>query len=200
MGGQGFWGRERWMDVMLFLGVVLIVAGVAIDFGQEKETEVEVIKAKKTVGEETEKEEEEVVVDVGGEVIKPGVYRLETGSRVNEALAAAGGLAAGADRGWVEKNINRAAMAIDGMKIYIPKTGEEVKGVTEVAGEAAGVVSLNRATIKELEELPGVGEVMAGRIVDYREKNGGFREINELKLVKGIGEKLFEKIRERVSL
>jgi competence protein ComEA len=203
---MGLVGRKlEWIDGVLGLGVVLIVAGIAVDFNQRNEQKAELIKAKVTPT--VMSEAREVMVDVEGEVINPGVYKLGPGSRVNEALVAAGGLGVRADREWVEKNLNRAAMVTDGMKIYIPAKGEaeeKIGGAVvtggKILGESGGLISINRATKEQLDELPKIGPALAGRIIDYREKNGGFRDIQELKLVSGIGEKLFEEIKDKVSL
>ena len=143
-----------------------------------------------------------VAIDVGGEVINPGVYSLDKESRINDALAAAGGLSAKADRDWVEKNLNKAEKLADGQKIYIPKVGEEIK-TNQVLGSnttETKIVRINSATAEQLDTLIGIGPAMAQRIIDYRTKNGGFKNIEELKLVSGIGDKLFEKIKNEVAL
>jgi competence protein ComEA len=143
-----------------------------------------------------------ILVDVGGEVIKPGVYELKNGDRINDALVAAGGLSAKADRDWVEKNLNKAEKVVDGQKIFIPKIGEEVK-TENVLGSStteSKIVRLNTATLEQLDTLNGIGPAMAQRIIDYRTQNGGFKNIEELKLVSGIGDKLFEKIKNDVGL
>jgi competence protein ComEA len=115
---------------------------------------------------------------------------------------AAGGLSAKADRDWVEKNLNKAEKVVDGQKIFIPKIGEEVK-TENVLGSStteSKIVRLNTATLEQLDTLNGIGPAMAQRIIDYRTQNGGFKNIEELKLVSGIGDKLFEKIKNDVGL
>jgi len=115
---------------------------------------------------------------------------------------AAGGLSAKADRDWVEKNLNKAEKLVDGQKIYIPKVGEEIK-TDQVLGSSTTetkIVRINTATIEQLDTLTGVGPSIAQRIIYYRTKNGGFKDVEELKLVSGIGDKLFEKIKNDVGL
>jgi competence protein ComEA len=147
-----------------------------------------------------------VTIDVGGEVMNPGVYELKNGDRINEALVAAGGLSAKADRDWVEKNLNKAEKLVDGQKIYIPNQVEseklkvESKNILGSNTTETKIVRINTATAEQLDTLSGIGPAMAERIIDYRTKNGGFKNVEELKLVSGIGDKLFEKIKDDVGL
>lgn len=136
-----------------------------------------------------------VVVHVDGAVTVPGVYGLPEGSRVNDAVLAAGGLAEGADT----TSLNLAATVSDGEKVHVPVEGE---GATETvaglggdgAGEAGGPVNINVASVAELDELPGVGEATAVAIVEDRERNGTFTTPEDLMRVSGIGEKKFAKL------
>ena len=181
---------------MLAAGLALMTVGIGFNFKSKLETaKVEVVKAKVTPTVVAEKKI--VVVDVEGEVLNPGIYRLEEDSRVEEGLIAAGGLAAKADRGWVEKNLNRAERVSDGMKIFIPKIGESLVVTSQDTGSK--LVNINTAGVEELDRLPGIGPVTAGKIIDYRKSNGGFKEIVELKLVPGIGDKLYEGIKSLVE-
>ncbi|HVT00805.1 MAG TPA: SLBB domain-containing protein [Patescibacteria group bacterium] len=115
-----------------------------------------------------------IKVDVSGEVLKPGVYSLNSNSRVQDAISAAGGLASSADRDYVSKNMNLAQVVTDGAKIYIPKVGEAPvvnSNSTQVAGASTtsnGLTSVNTASESELEDLPGIGTVTAGKIIDNR--------------------------------
>ena len=197
--------KLKWVDGLLVVGLVLIIAGLGVGWSGkfEKETKVELVK--KEVA-DVAKVDSKVAFDIAGAVMKPGVYVLPGGSRVAEALVAAGGLSKEADREWVEKNINRAEKIDDGRKFYIPKMGEVGKTlgvgntIYNVGIKQEETVHLNSATASELDSLPGIGPAMAERILDYRGKNGGFKSIEEIKLVSGIGDKLFEKIREKISL
>lgn len=178
------------IDGVLALGLILLLIGLGSSLKESKsETKVEVIR-----GVTTEKSSE-IVVDIEGEVIKPGIYRLSQGSRISDVLVLAGGLAAKANRDWVEKNINRAQMINDGDKIYIPKVGEEDSEKSET-----GKISINKAEVAELETLPGVGPAIAKRIIDYRVANLGFKNVEEIKLVKGVGEKMWQEIKGKIRL
>jgi len=184
-------------DTALVVGLGLLVAGIGIGLKEKLSTEkVELIKAK--VAPTVIQVNSKVTFDVAGEVIKPGVYILEKGGRVGEAIFMAGGLSANADRAWVEKNINQAEKISDGMKIYIPAINE--KEVLGVSVSKSTKINLNTATLSDLDTLPGVGKAIAQRIIDYREANGGFKDINELKLVSGIGDKMWEKLKEMIEI
>jgi competence protein ComEA len=157
---------------------------------------------------EKSEEKAEIVVNVSGAVISPGVYQLDKGARLALALEKAGGLAEKADKDWLDRNLNLARILNDGEKIFIPEKGEAVssdKGAVssqegKVAGAISDLVNINTASEKELDTLPGIGPAFAQRIIDYREKQGGFKTIEEIQAVAGIGPKLFEKIREKITL
>jgi competence protein ComEA len=127
-------------------------------------------------------------VHVVGEVQRPGIYELDYGSRVADALNRAGGLTADA----LDSSVNLARVLQDGEQIL-------VRSVNQLADDDS-VISLNRSSARQLEVLPGVGPALAGRIVEWREKNGGFSAIEQLLEVSGIGVKLFENIRASVTL
>ncbi|MGX1883747.1 helix-hairpin-helix domain-containing protein [Streptomyces sp. NPDC055287] len=135
-----------------------------------------------------------IVVDVSGKVRQPGLQRLPAGSRVADALRAAGGVKAGADTA----GLNRARLLMDGEQVVVgvpapPGAGPAAGsgGATGASGGTAAPVGLNTATAEQLETLPGVGPVLAQHIIDYRTENGGFRSVEELRDVKGIGDRRF---------
>ncbi len=190
-------------DIFLASGLALVTVGVGLEIrtkmSSSKEKMIKVA-ASPTVVQVYNK----VTFDISGEVLKPGVYKLSMGSRISDALAVAGGLAVRADREWVEKNINRAKKISDGEKIFIPK---KVEG--QILGSAVGVpaqvqgskiININSASVEELDKLDGIGPSLAQRIIDYRNKNSGFKDINEVKLVPGIGDKMYEKIKEKIEI
>ncbi len=166
-----------------------------------------------TVGSEAEvtgalKEESLLYVHVCGAVITEGVYTLPEGSRVSDGITAAGGFSEQADTAYH----NLAARLTDGQKIYVP-TMEETRELpvterTEPKAEGAGgayradaeakKVNLNTADITELMTLSGIGEAKAESILRYREKVGPFQSIEELKNVSGIGDAMFERVREDI--
>lgn len=133
-----------------------------------------------------------VIVDVVGRVRRPGIVRLPTGSRVSDAIAAAGGLARG------RTSINLARTLEDGEQIDVSaKPGADSTGPGSAAASSGGAgsstakVDINRASSTELEVLPRIGPVTAQKIIDYRESNGGFRSVDQLREVPGIGEVTF---------
>jgi competence protein ComEA len=149
----------------------------------------------------------EVVVHVAGAVVSPGVRRLPPGSRVIDAVDAAGGALPGADL----PRINLAAPLVDGQQVYVPKPGEEVPvaagaGLPEGSGPGAGgsipggTVDLNTATAEQLDTLPGVGPATAAAIIAHREQHGPFTSVDQLLDVRGIGEAKLEQLRDLVSV
>jgi competence protein ComEA len=139
-----------------------------------------------------------ILVDVAGWVRRPGVYEFDEGARVIDAIDAAGGARSGA----LLESLNLAAPLADGIQILVPREGETVAPPPSggaVAG-VAGLINVNSATPIELEELPGVGEVIAQAIVDYRTENGPFASVDQLLDVSGIGDATLEDIRELVTV
>ncbi|NEY31737.1 ComEA family DNA-binding protein [Streptomyces sp. PRKS01-65] len=139
----------------------------------------------------------EIVVDVTGKVREPGIHRLPAGSRVADALRAAGGVRPGTDTG----GLNRARFLVDGEQVVVGGPAPApVPGVAAGAatGAPAAPLSLSTATAEQLETLPGVGPVLARHIVDHRTRNGGFRSVEELRDVRGIGERRFADLRHLV--
>lgn len=126
-----------------------------------------------------------VIVDVQGEVREPGIVELPSGSRVIDAIEAAGGLLP-----RVTPGVNLARVLTDGEQILI--------GVTPDATH--GKINLNTATAQELEDIPGVGPVLASRIIDYRESNGSFKNFEDVDAVSGVGPSLLEQLRQHATL
>lgn len=144
-----------------------------------------------------------IVVDLRGEVMRPGVYELQAGSRLDDAVVAAGGLTADADL----TQLNLAARLQDGSIVTVPSVaalGPQAPGDEGASGEAASatqvgrLVNINTANAAELETLPGVGEVTAGRIIDYREANGPYRSVDDLVHVQGISMKTINGLRDLI--
>ncbi|MCX4592086.1 ComEA family DNA-binding protein [Streptomyces sp. NBC_01549] len=147
-----------------------------------------------------------IVVDVSGKVRSPGLQRLPAGSRVEDALRAAGGVRPGVNT----EGLNRARLLVDGEQIVVgasasvagPVTGGG-SSATGTGGSASGAapsapVSLNTATVDQLDTLPGVGPVLARHIIDYRTQHGGFRSVDELREVNGIGDRRFSDLQKLV--
>ncbi len=147
----------------------------------------------------------EMVVDVVGNVREPGVYRLPSGARVNDAIAAAGGVGRGVDL----TGINLARKLTDGEQIAIGVPGAgppggSAGGVGAASGAASGavggLVELNSATLAQLDGLPGVGPVLAQHIVDWRSAHGRFDSVEQLKNVSGIGDAKFADLKPLVTV
>jgi competence protein ComEA len=147
-----------------------------------------------------------LVVDVKGAVRHPGVYRLAAGSRTYDAVRRAGGLTRRADR----VGVNLAARVVDGGEVVVPVRGASAGGAATTVGSSGGAgagaaagrplaLDLDTATEQELEQLDGVGPAIAAKIVAYREQHGGFRSIDELDQVSGIGDAKLAAIRAQLG-
>ena len=137
-----------------------------------------------------------VLVDVAGWVRHPGVYEFTEGARVIDAIDAAGGARPGA----VLEALNLAAPLVDGTQVLVSREGETAAPPVPGGAVAGGLINVNTATATELEELPGVGEVIAQAIVDYRTENGPFASVDQLLDVSGIGDATLEDIRDLVTV
>lgn len=176
--------------------------------GQEKAS-LEKQGEENTDAEDSQKSISTVWVDVSGAVKSPGVYELAEGSRVFQAIEAAGGFTGEADIQW----LNQAETVADGEKILV-YTREETQALREqgiLSGQEgqesseAGTggqkkININQASLEELQEIPGIGEVRARAIIDYREEAGGFGSIEDIQQVSGIKGKTFEKIEAYITV
>lgn len=142
-----------------------------------------------------------IYVDVKGEVHHPGVYQMKAENRVKDLIEAAGGFTPLAD----DQKLNLAQLLEDQMVIVVPKKGEEVNSELAQAPTSQkkevgkeGKVNINTATVEELKTLKGIGEKKAEAIIEYRKQNGSFKNKEELMKVRGIGKKLYESFQERV--
>lgn len=136
-----------------------------------------------------------LTVDVDGAVDQPGIYQLPVNSRINDAILAAGGPLTDANL----DSINRAALLKDGMKIYIPAQGEQIALDGNSPASPINLININTATQKELEALPGIGPGKAGDIIEYRQNHGDFDTIEDIQNVSGIGESLFQEIKDQIT-
>ena len=146
-----------------------------------------------------------IKVYITGEINNPGVKELEIGARIEDLINVAGGLTVNADI----SGVNLAYCIEDGMKVNIPNINNKVENEIITTENESGIIenmknknsakiNLNKATVAELCELPGVGESLAQRIIDYRKENGNFRNIEDLKNVSGFGDKKYESIKEYI--
>ena len=148
-----------------------------------------------------------IMVDVRGAVNKPGVYTLPAGSRVQDALSSAGEVLSNADL----RPLNLARKLNDGEQIYVALVGEAtaVPPPSSSAKSSAartptkaplGTININTATVEELDALPGIGPAIAQRIVDYRTQYGDFKKIEDIKNVRGIGDALFNEMKDSITV
>lgn len=140
-----------------------------------------------------------VVVAITGKVRRPGLVRLPAGARVADALDAAGGVLPGTDLSY----LNLARKLADGELIVVglpAPAGTAVPGAGAGAAGSGARVNLNTATVAQLDALPGVGPVMAQRIIDYRDRHGGFKSVSELRQVDGIGDARFDDLKDLVTV
>ena len=200
--------KEKWESWSLLVkgavigGVLLLLVGVGGLFSKKEEAVEDVTVVETTaLAEKTEvstTQEAVIFVDIKGAVKNPGVYQMKAGDRVKDALDAAGGLTGEAD----SQKVNLAQRVEDQMVIVVPKVGEEAEeipaGETRKEATKEGKVNINTATVEELKTLKGVGEKKAEAIIEYRKKNGSFQTKEDLMKVRGIGKKLFESFQERI--
>jgi competence protein ComEA len=142
---------------------------------------------------EAESIEQFLYVHIVGEIKTPGMYQLPLGARLVDAVFAAGGLTADADN----SSVNLARELSDGEQIVVFKVGD----IAEAGGSApGGLISINRATAEQLEELPGIGPALSSRIIAYRDANGGFKTKEDLLNVSGIGDSIFAGFTDLITL
>lgn len=169
--------KNRFFVFFLLLGILLIFLGLNISKNKGLSSDkIEIIKT----GNEVTNNTSEIIVEIAGQVEKPGVYKLANGSRVEDLLIVAGGISGSADRNWIEKFLNRAAKLTDGQKIYIPSQGEQsidvsakntggYQSASSVLGvQNGGLVNINSASLSELDALPGIGLIYGQNIIDHR--------------------------------
>ncbi|MDE7476764.1 MAG: ComEA family DNA-binding protein, partial [Lachnospiraceae bacterium] len=190
--------------------VTMALAAESADESATDEAVTEVLTFDKAADTETETEPQQVYIYVCGAVELPGVYSLRQGSRLYEAVEMAGGLTADAD----ENCLNMARQITDGEQVVILTQEEalarkeagtysypsEGDAVQQTSAQDAGLVNINTATAAELTTVSGIGASRAQAIIDYREKNGGFGSIEDIKKVDGIKDGLFSKIKDKITI
>lgn len=180
--------------------IIILLLALIMKVHNSNQSEISVEAATET----PEKEAEELFVDIGGAVHRPGVYKVASGTRLYEVIELAGGLRSDADT----DSVNQAAFVEDGAKIIIPVYSEQDDGnpdnvqtgnVPHPGDDINGKVNINSADKDTLKTLPGIGDVIADRIIEYRSLNR-FQKIEDLMNVKGIGDSIFDKIKEQISI
>lgn len=184
---------KKGLAVVLIIAIIIMaVLGIKLSGKEQKEKEI----AFTSIVKENENNKDvisNIYVDIDGAVINPGVYELTEGSRVNDAINAAGGLKEKA----VTKNLNKARKLVDGEKIYIYEEGEIKEEESDSCQNE--LIDINTASLNILMTLPGIGEVYGKRIIEYR-NNKRFNTIEEIKNIQGIGDKTFEKLKELITV
>jgi competence protein ComEA len=187
-------GPSKRLLLLLFALVIAIAAVIGSLGGSQGQT---IVTKSIAPSEESSVHSPTFYVHVVGRVKSPGVYELDVGSRLFDAVLAAGGFTADAD----QSSVNLARQLTDGEQIVILKLGDQANtnGANGQTG-ASSTISINRASEAELESLPGVGPALANRIIDWRTANGGFKRKEDLLQVGGIGSKLFAGLQKLITL
>lgn len=180
--------------LVVFILVLVACLGFALNF-LNGESRVEVISPSASPA-TLEIQKPSLYIHIVGQVRYPGIYSLEVGSRLIDAIVASGGFLPKAD----QSSVNLARPLSDGEQIFVLAVGQSVSDVSGRSASGTGLISVNRASQAELESLPGVGPALAGRIIDWRSANGGFRKLDDLKNVGGIGDKLFSGFVKQITL
>ena len=203
--------KQRKIVIIIAILVIILIGRKIYDSNhfEEANSEEILVKDKKESIKKDEEEEDIMAVHVTGEVKKPGVVKVKEGSRIEDIIEAAGGLTENADT----TNINLAYMVEDGMKIRIPSSNEEDieenyisvdSGKRVIMSDESNnpslIVNINTANETELEQLPGIGPSISSKIVDYRNQNGKFKNIEDIKNVTGIGDSKYEKIKDFIKV
>ena len=179
----------------ILLGIALIVS-IAIFYQEEERASLPLEETSASLDEPMQ-----VTVYVSGEVNRPGVVDLTSTSRVSDAIKACGDFTAAADKA----SVNLAKKVEDGMQIKVlaleaPLDNPKANSTNSTAKSSGDMININTADESELDKLPGIGPAMAKRIIEYRQTNGNFQTIEDIKNVSGIGEAKFNKMQDKLSL
>jgi len=183
--------------ILGIIGICLFLAAIILLLKNQKDTASVLFETEASSSANTR-----IKVDLQGAVVSPGIFSLEEGNRIADVIALAGGLSSSADRDWVAKNLNQAAKLVDGGKIYIPSTKEVSSGKSlnnlSNSGDLSSkkTFSLNSASQVELEALPGIGPVTAGKIIAGRP----YQSVEELKSRKVVTASVYEKIKDLLTV
>lgn len=181
-----------------FLGIIFLCLGIFfLLYLERSQNKIQIIPAEET------QTAADILADIEGAVIHPGVYKLPFGSRVNDLLIAAGGLSLQADREWIEAFLNKAEKLDDGAKIYIPAKGEAEKTNTVIGSSLSAntaakeeKININSASLAELDTLYGVGPATAQKIIDNRP----YQSIEDLLTKKILNRRTYDRIKNQLTL
>lgn len=203
--------NKKYVIIGLIFCILIIAIIIVKQFDTEEKETLDLISIEEnTENTETVEEEEDykIVIHITGEVNNEGIIEIKEGGRISDAIEEAGGLTKEADL----ERVNLAYELEDGQKIYIPNKKDKdieeyvTEGVDDIvlpdelskAGD--GLVNINKASSEELQELDGIGEALAENIIAYRENNGRFKNIEDIKNVSGIGDSKYEKIKDNIKI
>lgn len=179
--------RRKLLLILAGVGGIVLIGGFCLLLYVPSEPEIQILGAEVA-------EEGELVVDIGGAVNDPGVYRFTYGSRIIDAIEKAGGFSDDVDIEWVDRNLNKSERLKDGIKLYIPAISDNKSSSNLVSGSPD--VNINTATLATLEGLKGIGAVTAQKIVDSRP----YSRVEELLERKILNKKVFEGIRSQIRI
>ena len=195
--------------LIIFISILIIICVSIYFFTKDEDTNILLSNELYTVAntDNTNEDLETIMVHIDGEIVTPGIISLKAGSRIADAIQACGGTT---DISDISK-INLAYELKDGQKVYIPSIYdvEDVEYIQNDAGNnviipdtssSSALVNINSATQAELETLPGIGPSTAAKIIDYRNKNGDFKNIEDIMNVSGIGESKFNNIKDYICI
>ncbi len=202
------WFREKpqWLMIVVGAGAVLLM-GLIFVARQLRERDVEeplIQVMSETSQTEISSELLPTYADIKGAVVRPGMYQIPQNARVLDLVRMAGGFTAEA----AQNQVNFSQMVEDQMVIYVPTSAEDFSewqegqlGIrTEGPATTSAKVNLNKADSSELQQLNGIGEKKAAAIIDYRQENGSFNSVEELKKVSGIGDKIFDNLKDEIEV
>jgi len=182
--------REK-IGLILFLSILVFINAFYY-YKDKKSNEITIIKSNTAI---EEKKDSEIKVYICGEVKKPGVYTLKDGDRLYKLLQMCGGFTENASK----EKLNLAMKLKDEDYIYVPsKLDMQVNQPLDNFQQTK--VNINTASLEELKSLPRIGDALAQRIIEYRQKNGPFKRIEDIKNVSGIGDKMFENIKDKITV
>lgn len=190
------------VKIIILIGIVFIIIFVIFYFKKIEENSYNEYSYQEYFEEQENKiieDKKTIIVYITGEVNKPGVIELEEGKRIVDAINAAGGTTLKA----ALNQINLAYLLKDGMKIYVPNVEDKnIEYITTNIGDSSSKekININMANEKDLQKLPGVGESTAKKIIKYREENGEFKNIEDIKNIKGIGESKYEELKDKIEI
>lgn len=203
--------RNHW-KMMILSVIALVVGGIFYMISHSKQentmlsvTQLSSSRADSSVSSSSPQQTGQIIVDLKGEVKKPGVYQLENTVRMNELIQMAGGFTQNAD----QKEVNLAAKLKDEEVVYVAKKGENpvqtttdssVSATNSLTNPQAEKVNINTADLTTLQTLQGIGAKKAQDIIDYRTQNGLFKTVDELGQVPGFGDKTLEKLKDKICV